>query len=262
MKNNEVDSFLGDLNQTTDDSVFDNKEDVLEGFDEPQLEDIVEEVKVEKPIPYHKNPEFKKLKEANKELSQRVERLSELEKFVRSSASDDDELTSVLTQIIGNDTPEKELGVRNLRKVLLGIKDEARNEALESFQAREEQAKQAEREASQMLNESLESLEETYSIDLTSNAPLARKTRTEFLTFVQRIAPKNGNGEITQYPDFHEAFDVFQETRRNSATTQQNTRAKDIAARSMSRSTESQIGKPIERTTWDSVSRAFDKLTG
>ena len=258
MSKNEVDAFLGDLNQTVDDSVFENKEDVLDGFDEPQ--EVTEEVKEDKPEPFHKNPKFKKLVEQNKELSEKLEQLSERQQFVKDTASEDsDDLTSVLNRIIGTDSDEKLSAIKDFKKALSGIKDDARNEALEYFKTQQEQAKIAEKQAERQLDEAFESIEESYGVDLTSNAPLARKTRADFITFVQRIAPKNSDGEISEYPDFNEAFDVFKSMSKATAPKVDNSRAKDIASRSMSRSTETQTAKPTQRLSWDNIQSIFDK---
>lgn len=257
MPKNELDEFLGDLNSTVDDSVFENKQEEIEGFGETPVENN-EKAPESKPEPFHKNPKIKRFIE--KEISKALESQGKTEQpIVKAPAQEDDELSSVIARMIGNDTTEKELIGRDLKKVLLGIKNEAREEALQSFKQESQQAEQAQRDAERVLNESFEAIEETYGVDITSNAPLAKKTRSEFISFVQRLAPKNSNGEITEYPDFIETFDVFQETKK-ATPAPSNARAKDIASRSMARSTETQSAKPTEKMTWDTVSRIFDKL--
>lgn len=245
---NALDSFLGDLKNEEQD-VFNFKAEVA------PAEQVTEEVD-EKPEPFHKNPKIKRFieKEINKALESKG---TEREQFVKATETNDD-LSDVLTRVIGNDTPEKVAAIRDFKKALSGIKDEARNEALEYFKTQEQEAKQADKQAENALDESFDSIEETYGVDINSSAPAARKLRNEFITFVQRVAPKNSDGEITDYPDFVETFDVFQEIQKKAP---QFNRAKDIASRSMARSTETPSVKNTQRTTWDSISRAFDKLS-
>lgn len=251
----EIDEFLGDLNNTEENPFEPAKAEDLTEFNEPQV--AKEEVKEEKPIPYHKNPEFKELKQQLKELKEQNSKLTELEKFVKDNNREStDDVTDVFTRVIGNDTPEKIQAVKDIKRVLSSVKDEAREEALEYFRSQEKAQKQAELEAEQALNESFESIEESYGVDITSNSPLAKKTRNDFISFVQRIAPKDGNGNISEYPDLIQTFDIFQETRK-SVQAPSNSRAKEIASRSISRSSETTSAKPTERTTWDSVSRIF-----
>ena len=52
-------------------------------------------------------------------------------------------------------------------------------------------------------------IEDNYDVDLTSTAPQAKKLRTEFIEFVERIAPKDEYGNVKEYPDFESSFELF-----------------------------------------------------
>lgn len=255
---NEIDTFLGDLNSTEQDPFSTDTQDLPE-FETVQETDATP-VTEEKELPFHKNPKFKKYieKEISKAIGSKPVQ-TELPVRIPEDGTRSDDISEVLERIIGNDTPEKVSAVRDFRKALKGMKDEARDEALDYFQKREAQAKELERQADDALEEAFDGIEETYGVDLSSNAPQARKTRADFVSFVQRIAPKNANGEVTEYPDLSESFDIF----RNLNRTQQapsNSKAKDIASRGMSRSTETRATQPGKRITWDTVSNDLERI--
>ncbi len=77
----------------------------------------------------------------------------------------------------------------------------------------------------------MENLEEAYDVDLTSNSPTGKKNRAQFLDLVERFSPKDSSGNISEYADFEQVFDVFQKSQ-----TSDNTRQKDLASRGMVRS--------------------------
>jgi hypothetical protein len=91
-------------------------------------------------------------------------------------------------------------------------------------------------------------------VDFYSN-PRAEKLRSEFVDFIARISPKDENGDITAYPDIQEAWSLFSSTRKPADSN----RAKDIASRSMARSSDAPNAAP-RGNTWKDVERAFSKL--
>ena len=254
---NEIDAFLGDLG-TGEQDIFSNDPQDIPEFGTSEKPEVTEEETREKTEPFHKNPKIKRFIE--KEISKALEtKGTETERFSRESGQDaSDDLTSVLVRIIGNDTQEKVSAVSDLKKAL---ESKARKEAQEYISVRESEAKKAQEEAETALDEAFDAIEETHGVDLSSNTPTARKTRAEFLSFVQRIAPKDGNGNITEYPDFNEVYDVFKGMNRGNQSQATNSRAKEIASRGMARSTETRASAPAKRITWDSVENDMDRLT-
>ncbi len=82
-----------------------------------------------------------------------------------------------------------------------------------------------------IIESSLEDLEEEYGVDLTSNTPAAKKARSEYLDLVQRLSPKDAEGNVTSYADFQATWDIYQSNRPVAPT---DTRKKDLASRSIS----------------------------
>lgn len=260
----ELDSFLGDLANAPEDNVFDtSKAESIDGFDTP-LEEVTEETEQtldEKAEPFHKNPKIKRFIE--KEVSKALKSTgSERERFVEETKEDgdSDDLTDVLSRIIGNDTPEKLSAIKDFRKAIASSEERAVARAARQYDDREQQVQALEREADESLDDAFDSIEETYGVDISSNSPLARKTRNEFIEFVQRVAPKDSNGDIKEYPDLTETFEVFQEMNKRSPAPSNN-RAKELASRGIARSTETQSAGPAKRITWDTVDRMNERLS-
>lgn len=109
-----------------------------------------------------------------------------------------------------------------------------REEALKEFESRAERQKREEAEAvssyESKIESGLESIEDVYGIDMTSEA--SAKSRKEFLDFVTKIAPKDADGSPIELPDLVGAYEVFKSTK----SPVQNTRRTEIAARSMQQS--------------------------
>lgn len=242
MPKNEVDDFLGSVNESNDE--FNNSQDPLDIIEETQ-EEKVEEVKEDKPVPYHKDEKLQKF--INKEVSKRLESFKPAEEsFKRETKEDDDDY---YIRLIGNDTPEKLSMIREAKARDERMLQMAEKRAFNKLSQKEQEVKEAERQAEEKLDTAIEDIEETFSVDLTSNNPVSRKTRVDFMNFVEKIAPKNSRGEIIDYPDMNYAFETFQESRKTAPTAN---RAKELATRSMTRSGTA-APKPQERITFENL---------
>ncbi len=255
---NEVDEFLGGLDKPVDDPFKPSNEDPFKKEGEVEVEGE-EKVEEEKPLPYHKDPKLQRFIE--KEVSKRLaEKPTETQQFIQETKSDvEDPLADVLTRIIGNDTPEKVSAIKDFKRVLGGLKDDAKVEALREIQSQRQAELEEDRKAEEELVGGLESIEERFGVDITSNAPQARKARTEYLTYIERIAPKDEQGQVTAYPDFEASFEDFQE--RTKRAPQPNNRAKELSSRSMARSGDSSTAPVSKDNSWSAVEKIFSKLT-
>lgn len=249
MENNksEVDKFL---EGTNDDQTF--KETSEDPFAKQTAETKEEEEKV-KPLPFNKDPKVQKFIE--KEISKRLTNIK-VEAPRETTPREDDETTDVLTRLIGNDTAEKVSMIKEFKNILEKGTQRARDEAIYELESRQQAEVEADIEAEQELEYAFDNIEETYDVDITSNNPLARKTRQEFVSFVEKIAPKDRNGDIVDYPDMVQAFETFSEIKKSTATP---SRAKELASRSMTRSSEVQ-NKPQDRMNWNKVDEFMDSL--
>lgn len=249
----ELEEFMGSLGSSGDkDPLQENQEDPFGHFEKKE-EEIIEDPKEEKPLPFNKDPKVQRFIE--KEISKRLKDI-EIPAREETKAPVDDRVSDVLTRLIGNDTPEKVSMVKEFKDILGNLKGEARAEALEEIRSMQNAEVEADREAEQELETAFDSIEETFDVDITSNAPLARRTRQEFVSFVEKIAPKDRNGDIVDYPDMVSAWETFSDMKK--ATTQPN-RAKELASRSMTRSVET-TREQQGRSNWSKADEFIESL--
>ncbi len=170
-----------------------------------------------------------RLAEREQALIRQEERYKALEEIKRQNAPQD---VPVEWLRIHGDTPEAREAWRYNQELLTQKVKEARDELLASLQKEREQETIAERRATEELEDGISSLEEEYSIDLSSNAPAARKAREEYLDALTAISPKDrATGEIKEYGDPHAAYELYL-LKKNKGS--DNTRAKNLAARGVS----------------------------
>lgn len=257
----ELEEFMGSLgSKGAADPLEDKGEDPFDHLKE-KGDEVIEEVKEEKPLPFNKDPKIQKyLEKREHEIEVRLsEKFGNKESAVATQSADD-RVSDVLTRLIGNDTPEKLSMVKEFKDILGNLKGEARAEALAEIQSMQSAEVEADREAEQELENAFENIEETFNVDITSNNPIARKTRQEFVSFVEKIAPKDRNGDIADYPDMVQAFETFSVMKKSTATP---SRAKELASRSMSRSAEtsSEPNQPRSRTPFSNSDAFIESLS-
>lgn len=248
-----VEEFLGDIGKSQEDP-FKSTDPFAPQEETTQEETIpAEEDKAEKQMPFHKDPKI--LRFIEKEVAKRTPKPSE---EIRPS-QDGDEVTSVLERIIGNDSPEKVQAVKDFRKVLGGLEEKGAQRALAQLQQQADQERQAEVQAQEQLDNSFEEIEESHSVDLSSNTPQARKLRSEFVDYIRDIAPKNEDGEVASFPDIPAAWSRFQRNEQRAAPT--NAKAKELASRGMTRSTDATVAPKQVDKSWRGIDKLFGNLT-
>jgi hypothetical protein len=131
----------------------------------------------------------------------------------------------VAERIYGTQTPELREATELLKTALMGVKDEAKREALEEYKRIRQEEQQAVSKAEGRLNSMLEELEDEYNVDLSSGAH-----NTEFLKLLEKMSPKDSQGNIVEYADHFAVYDIYQERMNRNKPANP---AKDMAARSM-----------------------------
>lgn len=236
---NEIDKFFGDLpgDDKNLQNVFDGKETEKptdppvvtpeqgegEGKEDEGSDDI------------RKNRRHRRLEDKIRQkdemliaLNERVKVLSEVGQSNQSST----EVPAEWTALMG-DSPEAQKAWQLQSKLLQQATDQAKQEALKEFKDEAARAVQEQKNFESFIDTELETLEEEHGIDLTSNAPAARKARREFLEMVQSLSPKDESGAITDYADFNSTFDVYKKTRKPEKPDETVARQKEIASKTM-----------------------------
>ena len=206
-------------------------------------------------MPFNKDPKVQKFIE--KEISRR---LADFRPEPQSTQTEEDSFKDVIdsfTTVIGNDTPEKVSALNALKKSLSSLDQRASQKAIEQLESIRNEEVEADREAEDELENAFDNIEETFDVDITSNNPIAKKTRQEFVSFVEKIAPKDRNGDIVDYPDMNSAWETFSDIKKSTA---QPNRAKDLASRGMRNSAETTSGGFQGRSTFAEAERFIENL--
>lgn len=245
----EQDQFLKDLEQ-------ENKgPDILEAPLEPE--------KDKEEIPEIKQDDEEKLanrrerrlaarlqaeRESSIALAARLEAITEAQKF-RQESNTSDHFKGV-ERIYGTNSPEAIEATELLKKALLDAKEAAKKEALEAFQEERQREAVAVQKEEQHLDSMLEELEDEYGVDLTSDGSEA--VRKGFFKYLEKLSPKDNDGNIIAYADPHAVWGEFQSKFKKS-----DNRAKDLSSRSMVQS-----GASKDTKLSDDVNERFLKENG
>lgn len=255
----EVNEFLKDLNGTDDVVDTDIVEDIA---DEPKDTDTKkdgDEVKDDtKVLPFHKDPKVQKFIQKQIEKGLEEKRGSATEDFKKEVGQNADEIDEVLIQMIGNDTPEKLMVIKNFKRVLLDREDKGAEKALKFFQNQQEEQQRLYKETEDEFDQGFDSIEDTYNVDISSNTPAAKKMRRDFIDFIGKVAPKNNDGEMLSLPDMVQTFSIFQEVNKKTSPT--TSKAKEISSRSIARSGDSTNVAATGGRSWKDVDRLFAKM--
>lgn len=181
-------------------------------------------------------------REANIAMAARLDAITEIQKERTSEAAD--YLQSV-ERIYGTDSPEAREATEILKGAILAAKEAAKAEVLEAIREEREIETRAVVEAENTLDSMIEELEDEFGVDIEGS-----KTHlTGFLNLLERMSPKDREGNIIQYADHFAVWEEYQD--RLSRKAQANP-AKDLASRSMTQS-----GAPAESNLTQDVTERY-----
>lgn len=167
-------------------------------------------------------------RESNIALSERLKLIAEAKEEASGEAR---EYLKSVERIYGTDTPEASAATELLKSALRGVKDEAKAEAIATIREEQERAQAEVKEAEGDIDSMLEEIEDQYGVDLTTNA--GATTRKSFLTLLERMSPKDSEGNIIAYADPEGVWEALQSRKKPE------TRAKDLASRAGTQSGQS-----------------------
>ncbi len=223
---NEADKFFENL-PSDDKPVADifAPEDKTETKEPLEKEEVVDEsVKNRR----HKRLE-RQLREAQDmttALNERIKTLSEVEKFSKEQGVNPD-----VAKMFDSSDLGKENAMR-LSALLAETAEKAQQKAIDKIREENKIVAQEQKNLESFIDSKFESLEDEFGVDLTSDAPAARKARREFGELLEKVSPKDENGEIKEYADFHSTFELY----KSSKTEDKPSRNKELASRSMQKS--------------------------
>lgn len=200
----------------------------LDVFNQPIEPEKVEVVEQEENVEELRNRRERRLnaklqaeRESSIQLAARLDALTEVKKS--QEASDPDYLKTI-ERIYGTDSPENSMATDLLKQAFKGVEDSATEKAYVRMKAEQEQAQQAVQQEEKVLDSMVDEIEDTYQVDLQSDA-----TRKGFFTLLEKMSPKDLQGNIIQYADHHSVWELYQ----SQNTKKPDTQAKDFSSRSM-----------------------------
>lgn len=171
----------------------------------------------------------------------RLEALSEVSQFKQ----DIGEVDSRWLQIYG-DTPESRKAWSLQQDIFNDYTSKVKDEVTQNLKKEQLETQRQTKQFESFIDDKLESIEDEFNVDVTSNAPQAKKARREFLELVQNLSPKDEEGTITGYADFEATWEIYQSQR--SKDKPDVSRNKEIASRSMEKGGASQGSSEKEVT--------------
>jgi len=233
----ELENFLSDVSKP--ESLLDKPLEVT--APEPEK---VEDSEAEKEAKF-KNRAYRRLekkyqeeREAGIAMAERIKVLSEVDKFKADVG--EDHLKKV-EAIFGTNTPEKLAATNILKEALMGMSEKAKTDVLKEWESRQGNEAQEQKEADNEVDEILERVEDEYGLDMSDE-----DVRRGFITLMEKMSPKYDDGNIKEYADADAVAETLLEFQKKG--TSDNSRAKELASRGISRSGESQPSK-LEQST-------------
>ncbi len=168
---------------------------------------------------------------------------SEAQKFSQETNKDD---TDPRFLRIYGDKPETREAWQIQKELFSEYAEKIKQQTLQEIEEEQRKSQSEQREYESFIDSELESIEDEYNIDVTSDSPQARKVRREFLELVQTVSPKDEDGMVESYADFGEVFKLYQ---TKSATKEDNSRRNEIASNSMKQGGAPNVDKATEDAT-------------
>lgn len=250
---NETEQFLKDLEKDgTEDPFGQVQEEVTEEETTTETTETPDEDDPEAQPESVKDRRHRRLeerlaaeRESNIKLNARLEAIAEAKKATDPSSP---EYLKNVERLYGTDSPEAIAATELLKQTLLSIKDEAKREALEDLREERRREQDELKKEESKLDGMLEEIEDETGTDLTSAK--AEATRKGFFKLLEKMSPKDSEGNIIAYADHHAVWEAYQSRNQKKP----DTRAKDLAARTATKS-----GASAESTLQDDATLRFLK---
>ncbi len=137
---------------------------------------------------------------------------------------------SAVERIYGTESPEAREATEILKAALQQVEESAVEKAYARYQEQTQAETQAVQAAEVELDNFLEDIEDEFNVDLTSKE--AEAQRKGYFKLLERMSPKDRDGNITSYADHIAVWEEYQErTKKKPDNT-----ARNLASRSMTQS--------------------------
>ena len=147
----------------------------------------------------------------------------------RTPRTEEDDFLKSVERIYGTDTPEGKSATELFKEALRGVQESTRQKVIDEVRQMIQEERETESrelaQADEQLDDMMEAVEEEYGVDFSNSAE-----RNGFLSMLERMSPKDSEGNIVEYADPYAAYEFYQASKERKGT-----RAKEIASRSMAK---------------------------
>jgi hypothetical protein len=239
----ELKEFLKDIGQEQPEA------DILNAPFTPEPEKATEEPKeddedgVLKPRNRREKRLMQKLQEERESsifLAGKLEAREESKKLLSDEESD---YLKGIERIYGTDSPEAQIATDLLKKAIVGARDDAEERAYNRMLSERQNETKAVQEAEEQLDNIIDDIEDQFDVQLT------KAQQTSYFELLQKMSPKDKDGNVKELADPHAVWEIFSEKLQNRGS---NNQAKALSSRSMVQSgasAESTIANDAEART-------------
>lgn len=110
-----------------------------------------------------------------------------------------------IERIYGTNSPEAIEATELLKQAFVGLREEAEQSAIQKFRAQQENESNAVAAAEEELDNIIDDLQDRYDVDLT------KAQQRSYYTLLQRMSPKDAEGNVTSLADPDAVWEIFQE---------------------------------------------------
>lgn len=184
-------------------------------------------------------------RESSMFLAGKLEARTEASKAVTEEA----DYLKAVERIYGTDTPEAQLATDLLKKAIIGSRDDAENRAYERMMEDRRKDSEQQRAADSELDTMIDEIEDEYGVTLTETQ------ERSFFQLLEKMSPKDKDGNVKDYADAHAVWEVFSEKLKGNSGN--SNRAREMSTRSMTQS-----GSSKESNLNDDVGARFLREQG
>lgn len=179
-------------------------------------------------------------REANIAMSERLKVMSEVKEL---QGSEEAGYLKSIEKIYGTDSPEAIAATTLLKQALTDVEESATKKALDKFRQEQREIEEEVSKEEKTLDAIVENIEDTYNVDLSSSK--ATEVRKGFFRLMEKLSPKDSDGNILNYADPDAVWEEYQErlVKKNNNT------AKELASRSMAQSSSGATSKLQDDST-------------
>jgi hypothetical protein len=227
--NDDLENFLKDteqseqpdiLNQPLDPNAPSEEEPEAEGQHEDGYDEAEE-------AEYHaRNRRERRLMqklEAERESAQFLAGKLEAMAAAKATVEEADYLKGI-ERIYGTDSPEAQMATELLTKAILGARDDAETRAYQRLMESQQGEIRAVQQAENELDNIMDEIQDTYEVALTP------AQEASYFELMQKMSPKDRDGNVTDLADPHAVWEVFSERSTRSSSP---SRSKQLASRSL-----------------------------